>query len=249
MGEHSSSVEAAIRELVIANRILARERVVDALGHISARHPEAADRYFLSCSRSPELVSEDDIMEFDLDSNPIDGRGRSMFVERFIHGSVYKARADVSAVCHYHAAQVIPFAATAIPIRPIWVMGAAIGDEVPIWDIREDFPNESGLLIVNNTIGSAMVRRLAGCRACVLAGHGAVVAEATIKRAVVVSISLMTNAELLMQSRLLTRTEDGRDPRYLSRGEIKTMTELLFNRNVLNRLWEYWAARAGEQKE
>jgi ribulose-5-phosphate 4-epimerase/fuculose-1-phosphate aldolase len=244
MSGRNQALLNAIDELVIANHILAREGVVDALGHVSVRHPELADRYLLSCSRSPELVTGDDILEFDLDSNPVDQRGRGIFAERWIHGCVYKARPDISAVCHNHAAQLIPFAATATSIRPIWVMGAPIGEEVPIWDIREDFPNENGLLIVNAAHGSSMVKRLGGCRCCLLAGHGAVIAETTLKRAVLVSISLMTNAELLMQSRLLTMTQDRRDPRYLSSGEIKTMTELIFNPEALDRLWEYWVTRA-----
>ena len=218
---------------------------MDALGHVSVRHPELPDRYLLSCSRSPELVAEDDILEFDLDSNPIDQHGRAIFAERWIHGSVYKVRPEVNAVCHNHASQLIPFAATATPIRPIWVMGAAISEEVSIWDIREDFPDVTGLLIVSAAHASSMARRLRGCRCCLLASHGAVIAETTLRRAILVSISLMTNAELLMQSRLLTLTQDRRDPRYLGSCEIKTMAEMIFNPKALDRLWEYWVRRAG----
>jgi HCOMODA/2-hydroxy-3-carboxy-muconic semialdehyde decarboxylase len=233
-----------VHELVVANRILAHEGVVDALGHISVRHPENPQRYMLSCSRSPELVTEDDIMEFDLDGNPIDQRGRSIFAERPIHGSVYKARPDVNSVCHNHAHQLIPFAATAIPLKPVWVMGAAIGGEVPIWDIREDFPNEDGMLIVNDDIGSCMAKRLGGGRACLLAGHGAVVAETNIRRTVTVAISLMTNAQLLMQARMLQLANEVRPIRYLAPGEISAMAELIFNPRILERMWEYWSRRA-----
>lgn len=249
MNGGSELLAKTITELVIANRILAREGVVDALGHVSARHPERADRYLLSCSRSSELVTEHDILEFDLDSNPFDLRGRGLFAERWIHGAVYKARPEVNAVCHNHAAQLIPFAATATPIRPIWAMGAAIGEEVPIWDIRDDFPGEGGLLIVNAAHGSSMAERLGAHRCCLLAGHGAVIAEETLKRTVLVSISLMTNAELLMRSRLLTMTGSGHDPRYLRPGEIKTMAEQIFNPRALDRLWEYWVARAGAMQK
>jgi len=156
MSEQRQSVKQAIRELVIANRILGHEGVVDALGHVSLWHPEDAGHYLLSCSRSPAFVSEDDIMEFDLDSNPLDQRGRTMYAERAIHGCIYRARPDVQAVCHSHARQLIPFAVTGMHIKPVWVMGAAIGDEVPIWDIREDYPQDDGMLIVNNAIGSAL---------------------------------------------------------------------------------------------
>jgi ribulose-5-phosphate 4-epimerase/fuculose-1-phosphate aldolase len=228
-----------------ANRILGNEGVVDALGHVSLRHPEEDGRYLLSCSRSLALVTEDDIMEFDLDSNPLDQRGRTMYAERAIHGCLYRARPDVHAVCHSHARPLIPFAVTGIPIKPVWVMGAAIGEEVPIWDIWEDFPQEEGMLIVNNAIGSALAKRLGTGRACLLASHGAVIVEATIRRVVHVAISLVTNAELMMQSRLLAGTQEARELRLLSGGEIRAMTELLFSPRALERMWEYWATRAG----
>ena len=90
-----TELNAHLEDLVIANRILAHEGVADGLGHVSLRHPERPDRFFMSRSRSPELVTLDDIMEFDLDCNPIDQRGRVMYGERAIHGAIYQARADV----------------------------------------------------------------------------------------------------------------------------------------------------------
>jgi ribulose-5-phosphate 4-epimerase/fuculose-1-phosphate aldolase len=124
-------------------------------------------------------------------------------------------------------------------------MGAVIGDEVPLWDIREDFPQEEGMLIVNNAIGSSLAKRLGEGRACLLASHGAVIVEATIRRVVQVAISLVTNAELFVQARLLAGTQDVRELRLLSGGEIRVMTELLFSPRALERMWEYWATRAG----
>lgn len=245
MSEQRQSVKQAIRELVTANRILAHEGVVDALGHVSLRHPEDAGRYLLSCSRSPALVSEDDIMEFDLDSHPLDQRGRSMYAERAIHGCIYRARPDVHAVCHSHAHPLIPFTVTGVPLQPVWVMGAVIGEEVPLWDIREDFPQEEGMLVINNAIGSSLVKRLGDGRACLMASHGAVIVASTIRHVVQVAISLVTNAELLMQSRLLAGTQEARALRLLSSGEIRAMTDLMFSPGALERMWHYWAARAG----
>jgi HCOMODA/2-hydroxy-3-carboxy-muconic semialdehyde decarboxylase len=245
MSEQSQRVTQAIRELVMANRILGNEGVLDALGHVSLRHPEEASCYLLSCSRSPALVSEDDIMEFDLDSNPLDQRGRTMYAERAIHGSIYRARPDVQTVCHSHARPLLPFTVTGVPLKPVWVMGAVIGEEVPLWDIREDFPQEEGMLIVNNEIGFSLAKRLGEGRTCLLASHGAVIVEATIKRVVQVAISLVTNAELFMQARLLAGTQEVRALRLLSGGEIRAMTELLFSPRALERMWEYWATRAG----
>jgi HCOMODA/2-hydroxy-3-carboxy-muconic semialdehyde decarboxylase len=110
---------AAIENLVAASRILADQGVVDAFGHVSIRHPTNPNRYLMSRAIAPALVTPDDIMEFDLDSNPVDQRGRGMFIERFIHGEIYKARPDVNAVVHSHSPAVIPFGVTQVPMRPV----------------------------------------------------------------------------------------------------------------------------------
>jgi len=245
VSEQGQLVRDAVRELVAANRILGNEGVVDALGHVSRRHPGDPGRYLLSCSRGPALVTEDDIMEFDLDSNPVDQCGRSMYAERPIHGCIYRARPDVHSVCHSHAHPLIPFTVTGVPLRPVWVMGAAIGGEVPVWDIREDFPHDGGMLVTSNTLGSSLATRLGAGRACLLAGHGAVIAGQTLRRAVVAAISLVTNAEILLQSRMLAALRDAGEPRLLSPAEISAMEELALGPRALERMWEYWAARAG----
>jgi HCOMODA/2-hydroxy-3-carboxy-muconic semialdehyde decarboxylase len=246
-----NDVETAIRTLVVANRILGHEGVVDAFGHVSVRHPGNPARYFLSRSRSPDLVAESDIMEFDLDSNPIEARGRTMYAERAIHGCIYQARVDVTAVCHSHAHAMIPFTVTDTAMRPIWVMSAAIGDEVPIWDIRDDFPNEKAMLVVNNDLGRSLARTLGARRAALLRGHGAVIATASLKQTVLVSIGLMRNAELLMQAHLLSfaqgASDRGKDHavKFLNPGEIEFTTDVLFSPRGLERAWEYWKRRAG----
>jgi HCOMODA/2-hydroxy-3-carboxy-muconic semialdehyde decarboxylase len=248
MSEVSLSVQAAIRELVLANRILDREGVVDALGHVSIRHPEISDRYLLSCARSPGLVTEEDILEFDLESRPIDPRDRPLFAERFIHGSIYKARSDVNAVCHNHALQLIPFSVTGTPMKPIWVMGAALGNETRVWDVREAFPNDDGMLVVNDTMGGSLADALGMSRVCLLTSHGAVVAEAGIRQTVLVSINLVTNAEILLQSSQLTLAQNRKETRYLTEAEIASMSKLIFNPRALDRMWEYWAARADNNR-
>jgi HCOMODA/2-hydroxy-3-carboxy-muconic semialdehyde decarboxylase len=120
----------------MANRILAAEGVVDAFGHISVRHPDRPDRYLLSCSRSPELVKVADIMEFDLDSNPVDAKGRTPYLERFIHGAVYRARPDVMSAMHNHSYEIIPFGVKAGAAD----LPSADGSGAPsVWDIRKKF--------------------------------------------------------------------------------------------------------------
>ena len=141
-----NEVPQAISTVVTANRILAREGIVDALGHVSLRHPEHPDRYLLSCSRSPELVVEDDIMTFTLDGEPVDGDARTPYTERFIHGALYEARPEIASVVHNHAYDVIPFGITEAPLRPVINVAAAIGEQVPVWDIRDRFGDTNSLV-------------------------------------------------------------------------------------------------------
>jgi ribulose-5-phosphate 4-epimerase/fuculose-1-phosphate aldolase len=110
---------AVIEELVLANRILNDRGVLDAYGHVSIRHPADPGRYLMARAIAPGLVTAEDIMEFDLDSNPVDRRGRSLFVERFIHGEAYKSRPDINAVIDTHSAGVIPFSVTQSRVRPV----------------------------------------------------------------------------------------------------------------------------------
>jgi ribulose-5-phosphate 4-epimerase/fuculose-1-phosphate aldolase len=246
MPDTDENTRNAIRDLVIANRILANEGVVDAFGHVSVRHPGNPGRYFLSRSRSPGLIEPSDILEFDLDSNCIDARGHRLYSERFIHGSVYKARADAMSVCHSHAHELVPFTVTGTSIKPVWVFSASIGPEVPVWEIRDAFPDSSNMLIVSDEIGASMARALGPGSALLLRGHGAVIATGSLKNTVMVSMGLMLNAEMLMKSHLLAAARGtNANIRYLSDGEVRSTTDVLYNPNGLDRAWEYWSHRAG----
>jgi ribulose-5-phosphate 4-epimerase/fuculose-1-phosphate aldolase len=234
----SKAVEAALADLVIANRILASEGVIDAFGHVSIRHPERPDRYFLARSRSPELVERGDLLEFDLDSNPINPDGRTMYSERPIHGCIYKARPEVMSVCHNHAHSLIPFGVTGAAIKPIWHVAGCIGAEVPIWDIREEF-GDTDLLVTDNGMGDSLARKLGPCRCALMRGHGAVVATHGLKPTVFTAIYLMANARLLKEAREMGQVT------YLSEGEVKLTEEMNMKPRSQNRAWEYWARRAG----
>ena len=143
-----TDLDALRRDLVMANHILAREGVTDALGHVSVRRPDRPDRFFLSCSRSPELVKLDDIMEYDLECDPIDQRGRPMYFERPIHGAIYQARPDVISIVHNHAYEVIPFGLTRKPLKPCVHPACGMGTHVPVWDSRASF-GDTDLLITD----------------------------------------------------------------------------------------------------
>ena len=226
-----------LRNLVIANRILAHEGVVDAYGHISVRHPERSDRFFLSASRSPELVTLDDIIEYDLDCNPVDLRDRVQYTERPIHGGIYRSRPDVMSVVHNHAYEVIPFTVTqGVRLRPVLHLAAGLGTEVPVWDIRDRF-GDTNLLVTTAAQGADLAQGLGANRVVLMRGHGAAVAGASIRDAVHTSVYLKVNA--LLQAEAMRM---GGDLVYLSDGEIAEMRKSTAGHA---RAWEYWTRRAG----
>ncbi len=188
---------ALIEDLVAASRILAQHGVLDAWGHVSIRHPANPERYLLSRARAPALVSADDIMEFDLESNPVDQRGRRVFLERFIHGSTYRARPDVNAVVHSHSPTIIPFSVTGEPLRPLSHIAAFIPDDVPVWEIR-DVGITQGLLVTNNTQGEALAKTLGNRPLALMRGHGNIVVAPDVKRVVHRALYTEVNAQQLV---------------------------------------------------
>ena len=148
-----AKLENVLEEIVTANRILAHEGVVDSFGHVSARHPDDPKRFLLSRARAPERVETGDIMEFTLEGEPIDARGRAPYLERFIHGGIYEARPDIHGVVHNHSPSVIPFGITQNKLKPLLHMCANIGHEVPTWDSHDKF-GDTALLVENVEMGA-----------------------------------------------------------------------------------------------
>jgi ribulose-5-phosphate 4-epimerase/fuculose-1-phosphate aldolase len=187
---------ALLGDLVAASRILARHGVLDAWGHVSIRHPADPQRYLLSRARAPALVAAGDIMEFDLDSNPVDARGRRMFLERFIHGQAYRARPDVSAVVHSHSSTMIPFSVTGEPLRAISHIASFLVREVPVWEIR-DVGITQGLLVANNEQGRSLAKTLGDGPVALMRGHGNLVVAPDIRRVVHRALYTEINAQQL----------------------------------------------------
>lgn len=227
-----------LHDLVTANRILAHESVVDAFGHVSFRDPDNPERYWMSCSRAPELVVAEDLMEYTLEGDPIDQGDRTMYAERPIHGGVYQARPDVQAVIHNHSMAVIPYGVTNTPLRPIFHLAAIIGEQVPVWDIRDVF-GDTNMLVTTMEQGRELAKTLGDGRVALMRGHGCVVAGASIKAAVMTSIYLQVNAHLLSESLRLG------DVTYLSTGEVEMMGQTQLRPLSGERAWEYWARRSG----
>jgi ribulose-5-phosphate 4-epimerase/fuculose-1-phosphate aldolase len=187
---------AAIEVLVTANRILNDRGVLDAYGHISIRHPTNPNRYLMARAIAPGLVTAADIMEFDLDSNPVDRRGRALFIERFIHGEVYKARPDVNSVIHTHSTGVIPFSVTQTPLKPIVHNASFLHVGVPVWESRDGF-GATKMLVSDGKLGQSLAARLADKPVVLMRGHGDVVVAPNVRVATARAVFTDENARML----------------------------------------------------
>jgi len=196
----SEALASLVWDLVAANRILADQGVLDGYGHVSARSELDSGRYLLARSMAPEITTADDIMEFDLDSNPIDGRGRAMHSERFIHGEIYKARLDVKAVVHFHAPSVVLMSVSGEPLRPIYHMAAFLGAGVPLFDIRKSSGQMTNMLVSDAALGRALAQTLGNSPVALMRGHGAAVVGESLQQAVGRSVYLKINAEMQVQA-------------------------------------------------
>jgi HCOMODA/2-hydroxy-3-carboxy-muconic semialdehyde decarboxylase len=225
-----------MEELALANRILAHEGVLDAFGHVSARHPTDPGRYLLSRSRSPLLIEPDDILEYTLDSEPVRPAKAHLYAERVIHGCIYQARSDVMAVCHHHAPSVMPFAIAGKPIVPVFHLGATIGEEMPFWDQYDEF-GDTNLLVVKPEEGRSLARALGRHHAVLMNRHGATVVGGGVKELVSRSIFMCQNADYQLRALALGT------PEVLHRGEVKLAGVLGQLPNVVGRTWEYWSMR------
>jgi HCOMODA/2-hydroxy-3-carboxy-muconic semialdehyde decarboxylase len=184
-----------IADLAAASRILAAHSVVDAFGHVSQRNPDAPDRYFMSRSLAPALVTPDDILEYDLDSNPLNANGRASFLERFIHGEIYKARPDIQSVVHSHSPSVIPFGLVAVPMQAMFHSAAFIAAGVPVFDIRERF-GATDMLVGNPEKGVALAAALGAKDVVLMRAHGSVACGPTLQSAVFRAVYTEVNARI-----------------------------------------------------
>jgi len=221
-----------IQDLVAASRILAAHEVLDAYGHVSARSDRRPDRFFMSRSRAPALVTAADMMELDADSEPPPGDKRKGFIERYIHGEIYRVRREVMAVVHSHSASVIPFGVTHTKLRPIYHMGSFLWSGTPVFEIREVRP-ENDLLVRDRPLGRALAGTLGECACVLMRGHGMTVVGDSVPEAVFRAIYTQMNARLQLQAGQLEGPVE-----FLSDEEGRRATAA--NRGTLERPWELW---------
>jgi ribulose-5-phosphate 4-epimerase/fuculose-1-phosphate aldolase len=230
-------MDEQLQDLVAAYRILAEQGVIDAYGHVSLRSPRNPQRYYLARSVAPEIVQESDLIEYDLDSKPIDEGGRESVKERFIHGEIFRARPDVMCVVHNHSPSVVPFSVTGVPMRALYHMASFIGDGLPNFEIR-DVQKGTDLLVKTPQLGKALAKTLAQKPAALMRGHGSVVVGESVPRAVGRSVYLEQSARMQMQA-LALAGPSGKIT-YLDDAEVQASV----SRQDFYRAWPLWRAKA-----
>jgi len=188
-------VASVLEDLAAASRILAAQNVVDAFGHVSLRHPSAPDRYLMAKSISPARVTPEDIIEYDLDSNPVNANGRGSFLERFIHGEIFKARPDVMSVVHSHSPSVVPFGLVGVPMQAMFHNAGFIAAGVPVFDIAEKF-GATDMLVGTIEKGEALIEVMGNYNIVLMRGHGSVACGPTLQTAVFRAVYTEVNARI-----------------------------------------------------
>ena len=226
-----------IDDLVYASRILADQGIVDGFGHVSVREDNHPDRFIMSRSLAPALVTRKDLMEFDLNGDAIDPQGRALFAERYIHAAIYRARPDVKAIVHSHSLPVLPFSVTGVGLRPIFHMSAFLGSGTPIFDIQSA-AGDTNMLVNDNKLGDALAKVLGNHNVALMRGHGSVDAGTTIPEAVFFAYYTDVNARLQEQAAALGT------PTYLTPGEAEKSAKNLIGQ--YGRAWDLWKERIGK---
>jgi len=231
-------LEQHVDDLVVANRVLAKYNVLDGFGHVSIRHPERPGHFLLSRSLAPELVTAADIMEFDANSDAVGGDTRTPYLERYIHGEIYRARPDVNAVVHSHSPSVIPFAGSSVRLRPIYHMAGFLSGGAPVFDIRCCF-GSTDLLVRCPEPGEELAKTLGQQNVSLMRGHGFVAVGADVRIAVYRAMYTETNAALQQKAIGL-----GGEITYLSEEEAAKADAMMAG--VMFRPWELWKKKAME---
>lgn len=230
----NDTIPQLISDLVLANHILANENVLDAFGHVSVRHPGDPDHFFLSGSRAPELVSHDDIIEFGSSSEPVVQRDQALYIERFIHGEIYRLRPDVQAICHHHAPAIMPFCISGRAVVPVYQHGAMLGQFVPLWDSRSEF-GDTNLLVVDMVQGASLARTLGPYSMVLMRHHGATVIGNSLKELVFRAIAACRNAGFQLAASGFGSVEG------LTPGEIEKASKV--SPGAIDRAWMQYESR------
>jgi ribulose-5-phosphate 4-epimerase/fuculose-1-phosphate aldolase len=231
--DEAMQIAACTQRLVIANRVLLFHQIVDAFGHVSARHPTRPDRFLMARRIAPGLVQQDDIREFGLDGDLIEDDGTLVFLERFIHSAIYIDRPDVHAIVHSHSSAVISFGVVrGQPLRPVCHGAGFLHGPVPIFDLSDIAGPATDLMIRNQTHGHALAAALGQGRLVLMRGHGSTTVGQSVPHAVYNAIYAETNARIQASALALGTVT------YLTPEESRATDSL--SSIAIERTWEFW---------
>jgi HCOMODA/2-hydroxy-3-carboxy-muconic semialdehyde decarboxylase len=226
----------AIADVVTANHILADQGVVDGFGHVSIRDPADPNKFLMARSMAPELVTAADVLEHDLDGNAQVPANAKLYLERFIHAEIYRARPDVNAIVHCHSPSLIPFGVTAVTLRPLYHMSAFLGGGVPVFDIHKAASGSTDMLVRTPELGRALAKTLGTHPAALMRGHGAVIVGRDVQQTVFRAVYTALNAQLQGEALAL-----GGKINYLDADEAKKAEDT--NNGNISRAWELWVRK------
>lgn len=232
---------ALIADLVSANHILFDQGVVDAFGHISVRHDKRPDRFLLARNMAPGSVTADDIVEFDLDGNPVNADGRRVYLERFIHGEVFRRRPDVMSVVHSHSHSIVPLSVVkGTPLRALFHMAGFIGTAAPVFEIREAGGDGTDMLITSNELGRALAEKFDASDIVLMRGHGSTVVAGSIQLAVYRAVYAELNARYQLEAGRVGEVN------FLTEAESRACLERVESQT--QRPWDLWKAQAAKNR-
>jgi HCOMODA/2-hydroxy-3-carboxy-muconic semialdehyde decarboxylase len=229
--------DALVDDLVLANHILFDQGVVDAFGHVSVRHDKRPNHFLLARNMAPGRVTAEDIVEFDADSQPVNAQGRKVYLERFIHGEIYRRRKDVIAIVHSHSHSIIPLSVSgSTRLRALFHMAGFVGQSAPVFEIRETAGDSTDLLIRNNELGVALAEKFDGSEIVLMRGHGSTVVGYSLQQVVYRAVYAELNAQYQLEALRLG------DVVYLSEGESRTTSQVI--EAQAQRPWDLWVEQA-----
>jgi ribulose-5-phosphate 4-epimerase/fuculose-1-phosphate aldolase len=224
---------SVIDDLVLANRILYHLGVVDGFGHVSARDERDPQRFLLARNMAPALVTADDVMTFALDGTAIDD-ARTPYLERFIHGSIYRARPDVGAVVHSHSPAVIPFGiAAGVEFRPVFHMASFLRGAAPVFEIHDAAGPDNDMLVRDEALGDALARSLGDGPFVLMRGHGSTTVGCDVREAVFRAVYAERNAQVQAEALRLSGT-------VTALSDLESQRSSESNAGQIARAWALW---------
>lgn len=226
------------QDLAIANHILFDRQVLDAFGHVTVRSA-GGDSFLMARNMAPALVTPDDLVEIGLDGEPLRPSGHRLYLERFIHSEIYRARPEVQAIVHSHSQSVVPFSVVkGTPFRAVCHMAGFIGCGVPVFDIRDRGGDGTDMLVTTPALGRHLADVLAGHAMVLMRGHGSTVTGGSLKQAVFRAVYSEVNARIQLQASGLGAVT------FLS--EAEAHASAVSTEGQADRAWQLWA-RSAEQ--